>query len=168
VERVATVSKRTLRRDADKYIHFTKRLPLTVEFTPSPDEVGSTTWSTTTCSATSCSPSRVVQRHLSALIIRKRLGSSTYAVASTLENIANRLADEVAAGQRRDGRGGLVAADFADDEITSEELEEAEEIEGTGHRFPARRCRWTNRCWRRCVPRLPSCASTPRLPVRSR
>src|SRR5690606_30125881 len=50
-----------------------------------------------------------------------------------LENIANRLADEVAAGQRRDARGGLVAADFAvDDEITSEELEEAEEIEGAG------------------------------------
>ena len=72
------------------------------------------------------------QRHLSALIIRKRLGSSTYAVASTLENIANRLADEVAAGQRRDGRGGLVAADFAvDDEITSEEMEEADEIDGT-------------------------------------
>ena len=36
VERVAGISKRTLRRDAEKYIHFTKRLPLTVEFMPSP------------------------------------------------------------------------------------------------------------------------------------
>ena len=39
VERVAAISKRTLRRDAEKYIHFTKRLPLTVEFMPSPAEI---------------------------------------------------------------------------------------------------------------------------------
>jgi hypothetical protein len=31
------------------------------------------------------------QRHLSALILRKRLGSSTFAVASTLNNIAHRV-----------------------------------------------------------------------------
>jgi hypothetical protein len=66
------------------------------------------------------------QRHLSALIIRKRLGSSTYAVASTLENIANRLAAEIKAGQRRDARGGIFSIDFDGDELTSEELEEAE------------------------------------------
>lgn len=130
VERVATVSKRTLRRDADKYIHFTKRLPLTVEFTPSADEVCLYSLVNDYLQRDELFAFAGSQRHLSALIIRKRLGSSTYAVASTLENIANRLADEVAAGQRRDGRGGLVAADFAvDDEITSEEQEEAEEIE---------------------------------------
>lgn len=132
VERVATVSKRTLRRDADKYIHFTKRLPLTVEFTPSPDEARLYDLVNDYLQRDELFAFAGSQRHLSALIIRKRLGSSTYAVASTLENIANRLADEVAAGQRRDGRGGLVAADFAvDDEITSEELEESDEIDGT-------------------------------------
>ncbi|MDF9751536.1 SNF2-related protein [Arthrobacter sp. ES3-54] len=130
VERVATVSKRTLRRDADKYIHFTKRMPLTVEFTPSADEARLYDLVNDYLQRGELFAFAGSQRHLSALIIRKRLGSSTYAVASTLENIANRLADEVASGQRRDGRGGLVAADFAvDDEITSEELEEAEEIE---------------------------------------
>ncbi|WP_299038549.1 SNF2-related protein [uncultured Pseudokineococcus sp.] len=133
VERVATVSKRTLRRDAEKYIHFTKRLPLTVEFTPSPDEARLYDLVNDYLHRDQLFAFAGSQRHLSALIIRKRLGSSTYAVASTLENIANRLAHEVAAGRRRDGRGGLVAADFAvDDEITSEELEEAEEIERTG------------------------------------
>ncbi|MFT4470853.1 SNF2-related protein [Arthrobacter sulfonylureivorans] len=132
VERVAALSKRTLRRDADKYIHFTKRLPLTVEFTPSPNETKLYDLVNDYLQRDELFAFAGSQRHLSALIIRKRLGSSTYAVASTLENIANRLADEVAAGQRRDGRGGLVAADFAvDDEITSEELEEAEEIEAT-------------------------------------
>jgi len=130
VERVATISKRTLRRDADKYIHFTKRLPLTVEFTPSPDEVMLYDLVNDYLQRDELFAFAGSQRHLSALIIRKRLGSSTYAVGSTLENIANRLASEVAAGQRRDGRGGLVAADFVvDDELTGEELEEAEEIE---------------------------------------
>ena len=130
VERVATISKRTLRRDADKYIHFTKRLPLTVEFTPSPDEVKLYDLVNDYLQRDELFAFAGSQRHLSALIIRKRLGSSTYAVASTLENIANRLASEVAAGQRRDSRGGLVAADFlADDELTGEELEEAEEID---------------------------------------
>jgi ERCC4-related helicase len=132
VERVATVSKRTLRRDADKYVHFTKRLPLTVEFAPSQDEVRLYDLVNDYLQRDELFAFAGSQRHLAALIIRKRLGSSTYAVASTLENIASRLADEVAAGRRRDGRGGLVVADFAaDDEITREELEEAEEIEGT-------------------------------------
>ncbi|WP_032364324.1 SNF2-related protein [Rhodococcoides fascians] len=130
-ERVATVSKRTLRRDADKYIHFTKRLPLTVEFTPSPDEVRLYELVNDYLQRDELFAFAGSQRHLSALIIRKRLGSSTYAVASTLTNIADRLADEVAAGQRRDGRGGLVVADFAvDDEITNEELEGAEDSQG--------------------------------------
>jgi len=131
-ERVATISKRTLRRDADKYIHFTKRLPVTVEFTPSPAEVELYERVNDYLQRDDLFAFAGSQRHLSALIIRKRLGSSTYAVASTLENIANRLASEVAAGQRRDGRGGLVAADFVvDDELTGEELEEAEEIEAS-------------------------------------
>ncbi len=132
VERVATISKRTLRRDADKYIHFTKRLPLTVEFTPSPDEVKLYDLVNDYLQRDELFAFAGSQRHLSALIIRKRLGSSTYAVASTLENIANRLASEVSSGQRRDGRGGLVAADFVvDDELTGEELKEAEEIDAS-------------------------------------
>ena len=128
-ERVATISKRTLRRDADKYIHFTKRLPLTVEFTPSPDEVRLYELVNEYLQRDELFAFSGAQRHLSALIIRKRLGSSTYAVASTLENIANRLAAEVAAGQRRDSRGSLIAVDFDGDELTGEELEEADEID---------------------------------------
>lgn len=124
-DRVATISKRTLRRDADKYIHFTKRLPLTVEFQPSPDEVRLYDLVNEYLQRDELLAFAGSQRHLSALIIRKRLGSSTYAVASTLENIANRLAAELEAGQRRDARGGL----FLDEDLTSDEIEEAEEIQ---------------------------------------
>lgn len=123
VARVAAISKRTLRRDAQKYIRFTKRMPLTVEFTPSEEEHRLYEQVNDYLQRDELFAFAGSQRHLSALIIRKRLGSSTYAVASTLENIANRLADELATGQRRDGRGGL----FVDDDLTSDELEEAEE-----------------------------------------
>jgi superfamily II DNA or RNA helicase len=124
-DRVATISKRTLRRDAAKYIHFTKRLPLTVEFEPSADEVRLYDLVNEYLQRDELLAFAGSQRHLSALIIRKRLGSSTYAVASTLEIIANRLAGELEAGQRRDARGGL----FLDDDLTSDEIEEAEEIQ---------------------------------------
>nr|WP_245533317.1 SNF2-related protein [Brevibacterium senegalense] len=128
VERVAAISKRTLRKDANKYIHFTKRMPLTVEFTPSPDEVLLYDLVNEYLQRDELFAFAGSQRHLSALIIRKRLGSSTYAVASTLENIANRLADEVAAGKLRDNRGGMFLADFrAGDELEEEIVEEAEE-----------------------------------------
>lgn len=124
VDRVATISKRTLRRDAEKYIRFTKRSPLTMEFTPSPEEVRLYDLVNDYLQRDELFAFADSQRHLSALIIRKRLGSSTYAVASTLENIANRLAEELAEGRRRDGRGALVV----DGDLTDEELEEVEEI----------------------------------------
>lgn len=129
VERVASISKRTLRKDASKYIRFTQRMPLTVEFTPSQDEARLYDLVNGYLQRDELYAFAGSQRHLSALIIRKRLGSSTYAVASTLENIANRLADEVAAGKRRDNRGGLFIADFeASDDLEGEIVEEAEEM----------------------------------------
>ncbi|WP_033106701.1 SNF2-related protein [Microbacterium profundi] len=126
-ERVGTIAKRTLRRDADKYIHFTKRLPLTVEFDPSPEEVRLYDLVNEYLQRDELLAFAGSQRHLSALIIRKRLGSSTYAVSSTLENIANRLAGELDAGQSRDARGGL----FFDEDLTSDEVEEVEENQDT-------------------------------------
>lgn len=126
-DRVAMISKRTLRRDADKYIHFTKRLPLTVEFQPSDEEVRLYDLVNDYLQRDELLAFAGSQRHLSALIIRKRLGSSTYAVASTLENIANRLEGELEAGQRRDARGGL----FLDEDLTSDEIEAAEELPTT-------------------------------------
>jgi hypothetical protein len=65
------------------------------------------------------------QRHLAALIIRKRLGSSTYAVASTLGRVADRLEAEVGSGKRRDNRGGFLL----DEDMTSEEIEDSADEE---------------------------------------
>lgn len=122
-ERVAQISKRTLRRDAGKYIKFTKREPITVTFESAAEEQRLYDLVNEYLQRENLYAFSASQRHLSALILRKRLGSSTYAVASTLENIASRLADEIASGKRRDNRGGL----FIDDEMTSDEIEEFDE-----------------------------------------
>lgn len=124
VDRVAQISKRTLRKDADKYIHFTKRMPLTVEFMPSPEEIDLYNKVDDYLQREDLYAFTNSQRHLTSLIIRKRLGSSTYAVSSTLERIADRLQNELEAGVRRDSRGGFILGDFAQDELTDEELEE--------------------------------------------
>lgn len=122
-DRVVMIAKRTLRRDAQKYIHFTKRLPLTVEFQPSAaeqqlyDKVNSYLQRDELFAFTES------QRHLSALIIRKRLGSSTYAVASTLENIAHRLEEDVRAKHLDGGSLSL----YDDDDLTSDEVEDINE-----------------------------------------
>lgn len=128
VERVAAISKRTLRKDADKYIHFTKRLPLTVEFTPSPEEIKLYELVNNYLQREDLFAFGSSQRHLTTLIIRKRLGSSTYAVSSTLGKIADRLQAELDAGIRRDSRGGFIMADLMEDELTDEELEELQEV----------------------------------------
>lgn len=125
--RVAQISKRTLRRDAKKYIKFTKRIPLTATFESAPEEQRLYDLVNEYLQREKLYAFAPAQRHLSIMIIRKRLGSSTYAVSSTLENIANRLQGELSSGQRRDNRGGL----FIDDELTDDEIEEFDDTDST-------------------------------------
>lgn len=119
--RVAQIAKRTLRKDANKYIRFTTRMPLTVAFTPSEDEIQLYEFINSYLQRPFLWAFAKSQRHLSALILRKRLGSSSYAVASTLESIANRLEAEANSGKRRNDAGAFIA----DPDLTSEEREEA-------------------------------------------
>ncbi|MBP3088489.1 DEAD/DEAH box helicase [Corynebacterium sp. sy017] len=128
-DRVKMIAKRTLRKDANRYIRFTNREPLTVSFTPSSEEQKLYTLVNDYLQRKNLYAFAKSQRQLTTLIIRKRLGSSTYAVAATLENIANRLADEIAMGKVRDNRGGLI-----DQDLTAEELEDAtnNKIDETG------------------------------------
>lgn len=116
-DRVAQISKRTLRRDADKYIRFTERLPITVGFEPSADEQRLYALVNDYLQRDELYAFSKSTRHLSALIIRKRLGSSTYAIASTLERIANRLEAEIAAGGSQPRTDSLlIDADLTDEE----------------------------------------------------
>lgn len=126
--RVSQISKRTLRKDAEKYIKYTKRLPLTLEFESAPEEQKLYDLVNDYLQRDQLYAFAPAQRHLSVMIIRKRLGSSTYAVSSTLENIANRLQNELDNGLGRDNRGGLLGLFdiFKRDELTDDETEEFE------------------------------------------
>lgn len=119
--RISHIAKRTLRKDAQKYIRFTERMPLTFGFMPSVAEQELYNKVNSYLQRPELYAFASSQRHLSALILRKRLGSSTYAVASTLGGIANRLESELRSGYRRDNRGGLV-----DDDMTDEEIEDSD------------------------------------------
>ena len=125
-QRVALVAKRTLRKDADKYIRFTARMPLTIAFTPSDAEIELYDKINEYLQRPFLWAFAKSQRHLSALIMRKRLGSSSYAVASTLERTADRLYAEVRAGRRRNDAGAFIG----DPDITSELREEVENAPG--------------------------------------
>lgn len=127
VERVRTIAKRTLRRDAEKYIRFTERSSITIDFDPSPEEKRLYNLVDEYLRRDQLYAFASSQRYLSAMIIRKRLGSSTYAVATTLENVAGRLEDELNDGILRDGKGGRVAYDTSD--LTSDEIEQFSETE---------------------------------------
>lgn len=121
--RMSHIAKRTLRRDAQKYIRFTERMPMTFGFMPSPDEQALYSMVNAYLQRPELYAFASSQRHLSALILRKRLGSSTYAVASTLERIAYRLEAELHSGFRRDKSGALI-----DDDMTDEEIEATEAV----------------------------------------
>lgn len=122
--RVAMLAKRTLRKDADKYIRFTTRMPMTFAFTPSDDEIRLYDLINDYLQREELWAFAKSQRHLSSLIMRKRLGSSSFAVASTLEKTADRLAAEVHAGKRRNDAGGFMA-----DPDVEAELKEAAELQ---------------------------------------
>ncbi len=124
-ERVAVLSKRTLRKDAEKYIRFTERLPLTVEFTPSKAEVKLYNLVNSYLQRDELMAFTGSQRHLVALILRKRLGSSTFAIASTLGNIANRLEGELLTGVPEDEPSDF----FVEEDLTSDEREAFEEVD---------------------------------------
>lgn len=128
-DRVAQISKRTLRRDADKYIRFTERLPITVGFEPSPAEQRLYELVNEYLQRDELYAFSKSTRHLSALIIRKRLGSSTYAIASTLENVAARLEREIDEGKRWADSDAFIV----DSDLTGEEEEEL--IEDIAPRF---------------------------------
>lgn len=122
-DRMSKIAKRTLRKEAERYIKYTNRVAQTVQFTPSGDERKLYELVDDYLHREKLWAFAASQRHLSALILRKRLGSSTFAVASTLKRIVARMEDEYSAGKVRDNRGGLVEFD----DLSEEEVEAFEQ-----------------------------------------
>lgn len=115
--RLAPFCKRTLRNQVTEYIRYTERRPITWPFRPTDDEhaLYEAVSAFLQRADSYALPHR--QRHLTALILRKLLASSSQAIAATLDTLRQRLE------ALRDERA---QSDLA----FAERLVEAEEIEG--------------------------------------
>jgi hypothetical protein len=116
-QRLAGFCKRTLRNQVTEYIRYTERRPITRPFRPTDDEhaLYEAVSGFLQRENSYALPQR--QRHLTALILRKLLASSSQAIAATLDTLRARLET------LRDERA------HSDPEF-AEQLIEAEEIEG--------------------------------------
>ncbi len=83
--------QRTLRKDVLEYVRYTQRRTITVPFSPTAQEQDLYTCITALLEKDESYALPKRQRHLTGLILRKLLASSTCAVRYTLETIKNRL-----------------------------------------------------------------------------
>ncbi len=127
--RIRTFCKRTLRQDVAEYIQYTERIPVTVNFRPNDDEqrLYEAVSDFLSREDTYSIPHR--QRHLTALILRKLLASSSHAIANTLETMKSRL-EEMRDTSIKEDDGNQ----FMEELIENEDLEDDyldEILEGT-------------------------------------
>jgi hypothetical protein len=128
--RLASFAKRTLRRDVLEYIKYTERKALTQPFNPTDDEQALYERISAFLQKEDSYALPKQQRHLTALILRKLLASSSHAVAATLVTIRERLQSLLMADQTEDDGGHLVEQLIAEDDLEPDYLEEeANEVE---------------------------------------
>ena len=123
-ERLGSFAKRTLRRDVLEYIKYTERKALTQPFNPTDDEQALYERISAFLQKEDSYALPKQQRHLTSLILRKLLASSSHAVAATLVTIRERLQNLLAAGATEDDGTELVEQLIAEDDLEQDYLEE--------------------------------------------
>lgn len=89
--RIAPICKRTLRRQVEAYVKYTRRIPLLQEFVPGADETRLYNYVSEFLQRPSLYALPNSQRQLITLVLRKLLASSTFAIAGALETLIKRL-----------------------------------------------------------------------------
>lgn len=89
--RLSPICKRTLRRQVLEYVSYTNRHALVQEFEPNPDEQRLYDLVSEYLQRPTLYALPASQRQLMTLILRKLLASSTYAISSTLDGLAQKL-----------------------------------------------------------------------------
>lgn len=105
--RIAPICKRTLRRQVEAYVKYTRRIPMLQEFVPGADETRLYNHVSEFLQRPSLYALPNSQRQLITLVLRKLLASSTFAIAGALETLIKRL------GQTLDDKAATV--DLADE-----------------------------------------------------
>ena len=90
-QRIGPICKRTLRRQVEAYVKYTKRIPLLREFSPGQEEARLYDLVTEYLQRDSLYALPNSQRQLITLVLRKLLASSTFAIAGALDSIIRRL-----------------------------------------------------------------------------
>jgi superfamily II DNA or RNA helicase len=122
-ERLRPLCRRTLRRQVTEYIRFTNRIPFTQDFTPSKAEQDLYDLISEYLRRDKTYAFPAQQRALMTMILRKLLASSTFAIAGTLNAMAERLQSQAVSE--------IIAEDFEtftelDDEWSEGERADAE------------------------------------------
>lgn len=119
--RLQSVCIRTLRRQVQPYISYTKRIPMVEQFTPSQDEqvLRDVVAEYLRRQALNALPSG--QRQLISLVLWKLLASSSYAIGGALGTMAQRLQDKL----------GAAAADKTDEPLHAELDRDYESLDET-------------------------------------
>ncbi len=130
-QRLSDFCKRTLRNQVTEYIRYTERRPITQPFTPSDDEhaLYEAVSGFLQREDSYALPQR--QRHLTALILRKLLASSSQAIAATLDKLRTRLEtlrDEKVQDDP-EFTEGLIEAEEIEDDLLDEILAEPDETQ---------------------------------------
>ncbi len=128
-QRLSGFCKRTLRNQVTEYVRYTERRPITRPFTPSDDEhaLYEAVSGFLQREGSYALPER--QRHLTALILRKLLASSSQAIAATLETLRKRLETLRDEKVQNDAEfiEGLIESEDIEDDLLDEILAEPNE-----------------------------------------
>ncbi len=131
--RLRSFCKRTLRNQVVEYIAYTKRKAITRPFRPTDDEHKLYEAVSRFLQREDSYAIPQKQKHLTQIILRKLLASSSKAIAATLETMQGRLEklrDEKLPPED-DSLESLFASEEIEDDLLDEILEEGEEDEGT-------------------------------------
>jgi superfamily II DNA or RNA helicase len=115
--RMQPVCMRTLRRQVQPYISYTKRIPMVEQFTPSQDEQGLREMVADYLRRPALNALPAGQRQLISLVLWKLLASSSYAIGGALGTMAQRLQDRL--GAESSGKSDDELADTLDKDYES-------------------------------------------------
>ena len=119
--RMQSVCMRTLRRQVQPYISYTKRIPMVEQFTPSQDEQALREMVADYLRRPSLNALPAGQRQLISLVLWKLLASSSYAIGGALGTMAQRLQDKL----------GAESADNTDEQLSTELDKDYESLDET-------------------------------------
>lgn len=122
-DRLATICKRTLRRQVQQYVPYTARRAIVEEFTPSTEERELSNLVADYLRRPNLKALPEGQRQLISLVLWKLLASSTHAIAGALDTMAKRLQGELDKSSDIPDLADVLDDDYESLDETSEEWE---------------------------------------------